>query len=61
MNYAQLSAEGQACYKKAICEELWLKYYNDTLRRNRIITEKEYLRMHEAILIRTGRLLQEVQ
>ena len=41
--------------------QVWLKYYNDTLRRNRIITEKEYLRMHEAILIRTGRLLQEVQ
>lgn len=61
MNYAQLSAEGKAYYKKVICEELWLKYYNDTLRRHRIITEKEYLIMHEVILVRTGRLLQDLQ
>lgn len=61
MNFAQLSAEGKECYKKVICEELWLKYYNDTLRRHGIITDKEYLKMHEVILVRTARLLQEVQ
>lgn len=59
MNYARLSEEGRLLYKKVVCEELWLKYFNNTLRRHRIITEREYLRMHEMILVRTGELLKK--
>lgn len=61
MNIASLSAEGRTRYKKVICEQLWLEYYNDTLRQHRIIAEKVYLKMHEAILIRTEKLLKGVQ
>lgn len=61
MNIALLSEEGRARYKKTICEKLWLEYYNNTLRHHGIITEKEYLKMREAILIRTGKLLKDVQ
>lgn len=61
MTYTQYSEEGKALYKKVICEELWLRYFNDTLRRHRIITERDYLKMNEAILVRTSQLLCEVQ
>lgn len=61
MNASSLSENGKERYKQVICEELWLKYCNDTLRRHKVITEKEYLKMNNSILIRTGRLLKEIQ
>lgn len=61
MTYTQYSEEGKTLYKKVICEKLWLRYFNDTLRRHRIITERDYLKMNEAILVRTSQLLCEVQ
>ena len=41
MNASSLSENGKERYKQVICEELWLKYCNDTLRRHKVITEKE--------------------
>lgn len=61
MNIALLSEEGREHYKRVICEELWLTYYNDTLRRHGIITEKEHMKMYGAILVRTGRLLKRLR
>lgn len=60
INVALLSEEGKELYKKVICEELWLNYYNSTLRRHKVITEREYLNMHEVILKRKNQLLREI-
>lgn len=58
---ALLSEEGRELYKKVICEELWLKYYNRTLKRYKVISEREFLKMNEAILARTSRLLEGIR
>lgn len=60
INVARLSEKGRELYKKVICEELWLNYYNSTLRKHKVITEREYLNMHEVILKRTNQLLREL-
>lgn len=60
MNVAQLSKEGKEQYKKVICEELWLRYFNDTLRKKDVISEKEYRKLQIAIMERTGSLLKEI-
>lgn len=57
MNVAQLSESGKEQYKKVICEELWLRYFNDTLRKKNIISEKEHRMMFVKIVERTGSLL----
>lgn len=57
MDVTQLSEIGKEQYKKVICEELWLRYFNDTLRKNNIISEKEYRMMFVKIVDRTGSLL----
>lgn len=60
MNVVQLSKEDKEQYKKVICEELWLRYFNDTLRKKEVISEKEYRKMQIAIIERTGSLLKEI-
>lgn len=40
-------------YKTIICEQLWLTYFNDTLRSKGLITEWEYQRMREQIRTQT--------
>lgn len=57
MDYIKLSAEGKAKCKKAVFEELWLKYYNDTLHKQKLITEAEHRKMLIMISERTQKLL----
>lgn len=57
MDYTKLSDEGKAKCKRAALEELWLKYYNDTLRKHGLITELEHRKMSLKILERTRMLL----
>lgn len=57
MNFAKLSEEGRAKCEKVVFEELWLKYYNDTLRKQGLITETEHRKMHLMISKRTQSLL----
>lgn len=61
MNVALLSEKEKEQYKKVVCEELWLKYFNSSLRKQRVITEKEFLRMNTLILERTQRLLNGIK
>lgn len=60
MNIAQLSEKEKERYKKVICEELWLRYFNDTLRKKNIISEWEYRMMFVKIIERTGFLLKGI-
>lgn len=57
MDYTKLSDEGKAKCKNAVLEELWLMYYNDTLRKQGIITELEHRKMYLKISERTRMLL----
>lgn len=57
----KLSPEGKETYKKFVCEELWLRYFNDTLRKQRIITEDEHRMMFQKILERTAKLSKGIQ
>ena len=61
MNVALLSPEGKEKYKKIVCEELWLRYFNDTLRKQRIITEYEHRAMLLKIMERTSNLSEGIQ
>ena len=61
MIVALLSEEVKERYKKAICEDLWLKYFNSTLHKQGIITEREYLKMNTLIVERTQRLLKRIE
>lgn len=61
VNVARLSPEGKEKYKKIVCEELWLRYFNDTLRRQRVITEHEHRMMHLKIMERTASLTKGIQ
>lgn len=61
MNAALLSPEGKEQYKKSVCEELWLRYFNDTLRKQRIITDYEHRRMLLKIKERTASLSKGIQ
>ena len=57
----KLPPESREKYKKIICEELWLRYFNDTLRRQRVITEHEHRMMLLKIMERTASLMKGVQ
>lgn len=57
MDYTMLSDKAKARCKKVVLEELWLKYYNDTLRKHGIITELEHRKMSLKISERTRMLL----
>lgn len=61
MDYTKLSGEGKARCKKAASEELWLKYYNNTLRKQGLITESEYRKMSLKISDRTQMLLKSAK
>lgn len=61
MNVTLLSEEEKERYKKAICEDLWLKYFNRTLHNQGVITEREYLKMNTLIVERTQRLLKWIE
>lgn len=61
MDFTHLSAEGKAKCKKAVYEELWLKYYNDTLHKQGLITEIEHRKMSVLISGRTQKLLKGVK
>lgn len=39
--------------KAIIIEELWLIYFNDTLRSRGLITEEQWVKMHTKINLRT--------
>lgn len=56
-----LSPESKEKYKSIVCEELWLRYFNDTLRKQRIITEEEHRMMFLKILERTAKLSKTIQ
>ncbi len=57
MDYTKLSDEGKVKCKKAVFEELWLNYYNDTLHKQELITETEHRKMLLMISERTQKLL----
>lgn len=57
MDYTKLSDEGKAKCKQAVFEELLLKYYNDTLHKQKLITEAEHRKMLIMISERTQKLL----
>lgn len=57
----KLLPESREKYKKIICEELWLRYFNDTLRKQQIITEHEHRMMFLKILERTASLSKGIQ
>lgn len=61
MNVALFSPEGKEQYKKIVCEELWLRYFNDTLRKQRIITEYEHQMMLLKIMERTAKLTEGIR
>ena len=61
MNMGSLSPEGKERYKSIICEELWLKYYNSTLLKHGIITDREYMRMNIRISQRTCAMLEKLK
>ena len=61
MRINELSSEGRERYKKIVCEELWLRYFNDTLRKQRIITEHEHQMMFLKIIERTANLSKGIQ
>lgn len=61
MDYTKLSDESKARCKKAVIEELWLKYYNDTLRKHGLITEIEHRKMSLKISERTRMLLKSAK
>lgn len=57
----KLSPEGKEKYKNIVYEELWLRYFNDTLLKQQIITEDEHIRMFQKILERTAKLSKGIQ
>lgn len=61
MDYTKLSDEGKRKCEKAVVEELWLMYYNNTLRKHGLITEIEHRKMSLKISERTRMLLKSAK